>query len=45
MITHKGILEIHLANIARHSLGLYSGAVWPAPYVIKQNYVNNYLRT
>lgn len=32
---HQRVLpEIHLANISRHSLGLYSGAVCPAPWSI-----------
>lgn len=31
-INHRGLWEIHLLSIAKHCLGLYSGAVWPAPW-------------
>lgn len=41
VVHHKGSWEIHLLSMPRHSLGLYSGAVWPAPCK-KPNSITSY---
>lgn len=34
--SYKGLLDIHLLNMARHSSGRYSGAVCPPPCKVDQ---------